>query len=171
MFVVSQIFGYIALLFNLLTFISDNRKNILFVKAISSAFFTLNYLFLSQTVGAILYFVAIFRSIVFIFRDSKRWANSYALLFVFICISLVSPFLNYQGLITFLPALSSVLSVLGFYAKNTWNVYMLSLCSCALWLVYDALILNYAGLVAVGVSVVSILIGITLKIIKTKKQR
>lgn len=161
----AQVIGYIAVAENLLIYVSNRRGRILLFKFISDALWFLNYLLMGGFTGAALNAVAMTREAVFSVRDRYKWAGAKWIPALFLLLTWVSPVLEWvrAGAFTWqplLPAIGSMIFVIGFYARNTKLTKVSSLFGNALWLTYAVLLHNWAGMVGNILMLISALIGI-----------
>ena len=163
--IAAQIIGYIAVAENLLIYISNRRERILLMKFISDALWLINYVLLGGFTGAALNGVAMMREAVFSLRDRYRWANAKWIPAIFLAFTWISPVLEWIRNEAFswqplLPAVGSMIFVLGFYSKHTMRTKVSSLFGCALWLTYAVLLSNWAGMVGNILMLISAVVGI-----------
>lgn len=161
---VAQIIGYIAVAENLLIYVSNRRERILLGKFVSDTLWLVNYLLMGGFTGAALNVVAMIRESVFALRGRARWVDAKWVPALFLALTWLSPVLewNANGFSwpPFLPALGSMIFVLGFYSQKTLVTKVSSLFGNALWMTYAVLIGNTAGLVGNVLMLVSAVIGI-----------
>ena len=171
----AQVIGYIAVAENLLIYVSNRRGRILLFKFISDALWFLNYLLMGGFTGAALNAVAMTREAVFSVRDRYKWAGAKWIPALFLLLTWVSPVLEWvrTGAFTWqplLPALGSMIFVIGFYARNTKLTKVSSLFGNALWLTYAVLLYNWAGMVGNILMLISALIGIVREYVGKPKE-
>jgi len=162
---IAQVIGYIAVAENLLIYLSNRRERILLWKFVSDTLWLLNYLLMGGFTGAALNGVAMVREGVFALRGKYRWADAKWVPALFLSLTWVSPALEWINSGAFswtplLPALGSMIFVLGFYAKSTVFTKASSLVGNVLWLTYAILIGNIAGLVGNVLMLISALVGL-----------
>ncbi len=150
---IAQIIGAVAIAENLLIYISNRRERILLFKFISDALWFLNYLLMGGVTGAVLNAIAMGRETVFALRSRAKWADAKWIPALFLVLTWISPLIEWisKGAFTFLPilpAVGSMIFVIGFYVKNTVLTKASSLLGNALWLSYALLIGNITGMLS-----------------------
>ena len=167
--IIGNILGYIAVASGLIIFISVKRSRILSLKVVSDSLFLVHELCLGLFSGAALHGVAIARSLVFYQRGRRKWADNPLWLVLFIVATLISPILTWQGPISLLPTVGSVVCVFSYYLKSTWMLRILSLIGEGLWLLYgvfcDSLPITLFGVVAL----ISLTIGMIREVLHRRK--
>ncbi|MBQ8858566.1 MAG: YgjV family protein [Clostridia bacterium] len=167
---IGNICGYVVVVLGALMFISTKRKQILMIKLISEIFSFANMILLGLFTGAALNVLNIGRSLVFYYREEKKWAQSYLWLFVFLAITLISPIMTWAGPISLLPAFGSALACIGYYMKHPLAMKSFILPGITLWLVYTLLAENYPSAIANVLAIISLVIGIVREILKLRKK-
>lgn len=172
---IGNIIGIIAVCEGLLIYLTAKRDNILFFKFISDILWALNHLFLGAYTGAVLCSTGMFREIVFYSRDRRRWASYRLWLYVFLTLNLISPILEWSkngfSFIPILPAVGSMIAVVGFYTRNPRLTQWLALIVHTLWGLYALLIANYPSFFSNIIALVSAIIGISRVIISDRRER
>ena len=140
---IAKIIGYIAIFEGIFIFISKKRSRIIILKFISDFLWAINHFLLKAYSGAFLFVSGMARETVFFFRGKYKWANSKLWLFLFLILSIISPLLKWQGLVTILPAIGTIIAVFGFYSQKTMTNKSLNLIAQLLWLIYGICIMNY----------------------------
>ena len=158
--IVAQIVGYVAVVVGAFLFISTRRKTLLLVKMLSDVLWTVNMLLLGLYSGAALCFISACRSFVFYHREDKKWAKSNAWLVFFLALTLVSPIMTWEGPISLLPAVGSVLACLGYFARRPLLIKALNLPGVSCWCLYGLLSANYPSAINEAISVCSLLVGL-----------
>ena len=169
--IIAHIFGYIVVALGGLMFISTKRKQILSIKLVSEICSFLNMTLLGLYTGAALNILNIGRSIVFFYREDKKWAKSYVWLPVFLGATLISPVMTWAGPISLLPAIGSALACIGYYMRHPLVMKCFILPGIGLWLIYTIVTDNHSAAVANVLSIISLLIGIAREILAICKQR
>ncbi len=160
--IVGNILGYIAVASGLIIFISVKRSRILSLKVVSDSLFLAHELCLGLFSGAALHCVAIARSLVFYQRGRRKWADTPLWLVLFILATLISPILTWQGPISLLPTVGSVVCVFSYYVKSTWLLRIFSFFGEGLWLLYGV----FCGSLPITLFGVVALISLTVGMIR-----
>ena len=157
------IIGIIAIAEGFLIYASTSRRKMLLFKLIEDVLWLFNYLFSGGYAGAILNGVAILREIVFYNRDRSRFCASGLFLPVFILLTLVSPVASMasgsEDLHALLPAVGSVLAVIGFYQSSPTVARRLGLPAQTLWLLYSVYGHNATAAAANAILLLSAVVG------------
>ena len=171
---VGNIVGYIAVVENLIIYLSNKRENILIFKLISDVLWAINGFLLTianpaNLTGAIINVIAIGREFVFYYRFKKRWAGHIIWLYVFILATLISPIMSWAGPVSLLPAVGSVVAVIGFYSKKPNVMRYISFLAQGLWLIYGVIIQNLPVILCNAFVLISAVIGLIRDAYLTKK--
>ena len=169
-YIIGQICGWIVVALGAVMFVSTKRKQILIFKVICEMFSFFNMILLGQFTGAALNVLNLGRSIVFYYREDKKWAQRYIWLFVFLGITLISPVMTWAGPISLLPAVGSALACIGYYMKHPLVMKCFILPGITLWLLYTLLGENYPSAISNALSIISRVIGIIREIRKLRKK-
>lgn len=176
--VIANVIGYIATAQALTIFIAKKRGNILKLKLLNDVLWCLNFALQGTYTAALLNLIAIFRESVFYFKNSKKWAKSIAWLFIFVALMLISPMLVWidpsrtptDKIMQILPAIGSIIAVISFYMTKEQVIRFMSLLSQIPWIAFDIYNANIPALMGASITVVSVIIGMVLEYLSTKKQ-
>lgn len=157
---IAKTIGYIALFEGVFIFVSKKRSKIIILKFISDFLWAINHFLLKAYSGAFLFVSGMARETVFFFRGKYKWANSKLWLILFLILSIISPLLKWQGVVTILPAIGTIFAVFGFYSQRTMVTKSLNLVGQLLWLIYAICIMNYQNAFSSLLGILSGLIGI-----------
>lgn len=163
--IIAQIIGAVAIAENILIYISNRRERILLFKFLSDLLWFVNYLLMGGVTGAVLNAIAMGRETVFLLRQKAKWAEAKWIPALFLLLTWISPVIEWisKGALTFLPilpAIGSMIFVIGFYAQNTVLTKTSSLFGNALWLTYAILIGNITGMLSNVLMIISAVIGL-----------
>ncbi len=172
--IIGEAVGFIALIESFFIYASLNRDTILKLKFVSDALGFINFLCLGGYTGAILNIVTMSREVVFYNRDKKKWASHIIWLPIFILFTLVSPVIEYITVghlapIAFLPAIGSMISVVGLYQHNTNHLRYYSFVAITLWLIYSIYLQNISASISNSIVLISIIVGTVRYFINQKK--
>lgn len=164
-YILSQIFIIINYIFLVITYQSKSRKNILifnFGALIASA---LSYIFLSAYSGLAMTIVATIRNIIFIIDEKingKREKNStkdYIILIILYLISIISGILTYNGILSMMSVIATMLYTYSVWQKNTKIYKILGIPVGIIWIVYNIYIFSVFGIILETILAVSAIIG------------
>ena len=126
-----------------------------------------HYLCLWAPGGAIPNFVGIFRELVFVNREDKKWANSPLWPILFILINLSLGIATMDEPINLLPITASVFVTLSLWLKKPVLTKIISIPVSVCFLIYDIFVGSWIGVISESISLISIIIAL-IKIIKEK---
>lgn len=112
-------------------------------------------------------FVGIFRELLFMRREDKKWANSIFFPILFICISWVLGIRTFQTPINILPIAASTFVTVSLWCRKPRLTKIISVPVSLTFMLYDFFVGSYVGIVNEGIAIISIL----LYFIKEKKER
>lgn len=162
--IIGEIIGAIAVAESLFVFISLRRDRILKLKLVADMLWFFNFLCLGGYTGAVLNVIGIGRETVFSLRDKKRFASHRFWLWFFLMLTLASPILEWVHhgsffVLPLLPALGSMLTVVGLYQRNPKITRYIAFVGQSLWLIYAVYLQNISSIVCNSLLLVSALIG------------
>lgn len=155
MFLAAQIIGVIAVATYILSYQFKKRKNILFVNAISSVLYVLQYIMLGAFEGAA---VDVLSTISTFAAQNKNKLKKFSLI-VFIIINLsfmVSGIVLYKNVFSLFPVLGAMLQTGAFWLKNERNIRIVSFLGTPFWLVYNFICGAYGPTFGTVLSIISI---------------
>ena len=164
-YILSQIFIIINYIFLVMTYQSKNRKNILifnFVALIASA---LSYMFLSAYSGLAMTIVAIIRNIIFIIdekkngKSEKNQTKDYIILAILYIISIISGILTYNGILSMMSVIATMLYTYSVWQKSTKIYKILGIPVGIIWIIYNIYIFSVFGIILETILAISAVIG------------
>lgn len=170
---VGQVLGFLIAIESFFIYYAKKRKQILFAKLVCDSMNAVQQAMIGALTGSAINVVAIFREIVFYYRDQKKWASSILWLFAFMAFMAIVPLLTWQGPVSLLPAIGSALAVLAFYCRNPKHTRIVGVFAQSFWLVYVIVIPNYGAILSNVIQIVAAVAGLIRDYIeerKTKKQ-
>ena len=162
----AQIIGFISLAIGLFTFALSKRRSILIAKLLCDFTSAIHFFMLGATVGGAVCTVNSIRSIVFYYRDKKRWASHISVPVLIIALTLGCSLLSFSGWYSLLPTVGSVLAVIGFWQRDTRLIKLFNLPAVSLWLVYNIISGSISSVISNAVSVVTITVSLLIALIK-----
>ncbi len=169
--IIAQIIGFCGLALNGLSFQQKKRKGILSFQICAAAMFIVHYILLGAYTGAVLNFLGLLRSLVFINND-KKWAKSPAWLGVFIVVFSVASVATWVDWYSFLPATAMILTTVSYWLKNETKIRLVTFPSSPCWLVYNIITGSIAGIATEAVVMISLIVAIVrYDILKSTKKR
>ena len=155
---IAQIFGIgaMAALFSL--YQQTERKRLVGAKLIADICWVLHYLCLGALGGMIPNFVGIFRELVFINSDDKKWAKSFCWPVLFIAINWCLAIRTFSSPINILPITASTFVTISLWCKKPRLTKIISLPVSATFMVYDLFVGSYVGIINESLAIISIII-------------
>lgn len=163
--VLVYIFGIGAMIALFSIYQQASRKRLLVSKLIADVCWVIHYLCLGAYGGAIPNFVGIFRELVFVNRENKKWANLPVWPLVFILTNLLLGLRTFALPINLLPILGSAFVTVALWLKKPILTKILSFPVSTAFLIYDIFVGSVIGVISESISLVSIMIAL-IKMIK-----
>ena len=159
MYLAGQIIGVVALTLAVISFQQKTHKYILTFQLLANIMFVLHFGLIGAYTGALLNFVAMLRSVVFV-NKGKSWADNKFWLWLFCALSVIAGVVTWESWKSVLPIAGMVCSTVAFWIKTPRYVRLVSFPSSPLWLVYNMLGKSYAGVLTEVINMTSIIIAI-----------
>lgn len=154
-----QLVGFIPLILSFITFSLAKREHILISKTLSDLTSVVHFFLLGEVVGGAVCLVNTGRGIVF-YNKGKKWASGIYIPIIFSAITMLTTLLQWKGWYTVLPAVGSVLAVIGFWCNRPRLVKLFNLPAVTLWLIYSIIIVSISATIINIISIITILISI-----------
>ncbi|MBR3681324.1 MAG: YgjV family protein [Clostridia bacterium] len=165
---VGQLVGFIPLLLAFVTFSLSKRSHILISKTLSDLLSAVHFLLLGEVVGGAVCIVNTARGYVF-YNKGKKWASGIYIPIVFSILTLLTTILQWKGWYTLLPAVGSVLAVIGFWCNKPRLVKLFNLPAVSLWLVYSIITGSISSTLINIISIISITVSMIIELTKSKQ--
>lgn len=163
----AYIFGIGAMIALFSIYQQSSRKKLIVSKLIADVCWVIHYLCLGAYGGAIPNFVGIFRELVFVNRENKKWANLTLWPFVFIIANLLLGLRTFAAPINLLPILGSAFVTIALWLKKPILTKIMSFPVSTAFLIYDIFVGSIIGIISESISLISIIIAL-IKIIKER---
>lgn len=157
--VFSWVFGLGAMCSLFLIYQQKERRKLLYCKLSADLCWVAHYLCLGALGGAVPNFVGIFRELVFVKREEKRWANSFLWPIFFILLNLSLGLLTISRPINLLPVTASIFVTVSLWLKNPTLTKIISIPVSLAFLIYDIFVCSYIGIVNESIAICSIIIS------------
>ena len=164
---IAQVFGAAAIVDSFIIFQQTDRRRLLVLKMLQDICWLTHYLLLSAYSAAATSAICFFRGIVF-YNNSKKWASSRWWLFGFITLYAVSAILTWEDVFCLFPGLSSTLSAIAFWVKDTRKTKMLSIGASGSTLVYN---ITHSRSVPVYIGITMTVTSSVISLIKHRKKK
>lgn len=157
--IAAQAVGLVGIACSLLSFQQKQRKWVMIFQMTASAMFCIQLFMVGAITGGCVDSISFIRTAVFSQND-KKWASSQAWLWIFIFAMVATGILTWQGWLSLLPIVGSILSTVALWMKNPRNIRIISLFVGPCWLIYNIIHGAYTGAVNEALAMISIIIGI-----------
>lgn len=158
--VIINAFGVIAIVSILASYQMKQRDKI-FILYIIATFAWMSYFVLQgNLVSGIMSVIAVCRSLVFMQRGKKKWAESVWWLVGFLVIMLGSTILTYRDWRDIFALLATAFGTVAFFAVKEKNIRLINLGAYICWILNSATNLYWIALVSDSATLVSLLIAI-----------
>ena len=166
---IGQLVGFIPLLLAFVTFSLSKRKHILISKTLSDFISAAHFFLLGEVVGGAVCIVNTGRGLVF-YNKGKKWASGIYVPIVFSILTLLTTLIRWQGWYTLLPAVGSVLAVIGFWCNRPRLVKLFNLPAVTLWLIYSIITESISATLINIISIASIVVSIIIELVKNNSK-
>lgn len=163
-----QAIGIAAMVFNILSYQHKNQKMVILFQLTGATLFAVHFAFLGAVVGAILNAVAVFRAIVFLFRerlhtDHIAWTIAFEIIFVASYILTFKVFDKeptvWNFILEFLPVIGMTALTLAYRCKDAKAIRRYGLISSPAWLIYNIANFSIGAICCEAISLISIVVG------------
>ena len=160
MLFIAQIFGIGAMISLFLIYQQSNRKNLIFAKLCADICWSVHYLCLGAYGGIVPNAVGIFRELVFMQREEKKWANNPVIPIIFIVINWCIGFFTFSSPINILPIAASTFVTISLWLRRPILTKIISIPVSLTFLVYDIFVGSYIGVLNESIAIISIIINL-----------
>lgn len=168
-FILSQIFVLIAVLLQGLSYLSKDKKRIMFLCIAYACLYGMQYLLLNAMTGFAMNMINIIRNIWFYNNAKKDKKNKLYMLLIILTLVIVMGKFTYTNIYSLLPITASLLITYSLWQKKTRVYRLLSLPISTLWLSYNIYCHSIFGIIAESILLIFELVGIYKYDIKGKK--
>jgi len=144
MFYLAQLIGLIGLIIVILSFQKNNKKTLLSYQIISTIFFSIQYILLHAFSGFFMNITMCIRNIILLKYNNKT--NIYILFIIIIMLFL--SLLSYNGPISLLPCIGSIIYTITLAKSNIKYARIVKSITCALYIMYNIYVLAIAGIIS-----------------------
>lgn len=168
--ILSWIFGIGAMVSLFSIYQQTSRRNLLLCKLSADVCWSIHYLCLGAFGGAIPNFVGIFRELVFVNRERKKWAALPIWPILFIAINLSLGIRTFQNPINIMPITASIFVTISLWLRKPILTKLISFPVSVTFLIYDILIGSWIGTFNESIALISLLISVFRERINSKKE-
>lgn len=158
-FILSQIFGFTAMAIAISTYQFNKHKTMMILLTLCSTFWCLHFLCLKAYTAVAMNVINLLRNTVYGFRD-RKWAQSNAVPFVFLAISVVAVVLTWKNAWDLFPLVAAVFATFANWQTDTRKLRYLTYPVSAGWLVYNIVNGSMAGMCNEIFTIVSLTVGV-----------
>ncbi len=133
----SQFLSIVATVLLLLSYQQKTHRRIVIMQAFSGLLFGTQYLMIGAYEGMMCNYIGMIRSISYSFRGKNKFADSVICPAIFASAFIVSGFFTYESPLSLLPTVAMVISSFVMWIPKTQELRVLSLPTCAMWLIYN----------------------------------
>lgn len=165
---IGQLIGFIPLILAFVTFSLSKRKHILISKTLSDLLSAVHFFLIGEVVGGAVCIVNTGRGFVF-YNKGKKWASGIYIPIIFSILTLLTTLIRWQGWYTLLPAVGSVLAVIGFWCNRPRLVKLFNLPAVTLWLIYSIMTESISATLINIISIITIISSTVIEIVRNRK--
>jgi len=156
---VAQLLGILALIFMVLSYQQKVRVGLLRMQMLSNGLFVISYFMLGAVSMAMMCLINVVRSFVFSKNDTK-WGQSPVWLYVFLTVSLAGGVFSWEGPISLLVIVATLILTVALYSKNLKFMRRMFLLPPLFYISYNLLNKSIGGIGADVFCLVSAVIAI-----------
>ena len=158
--IVTQIIGYIALFFVVLSFQKNKRVTILSFMLTGLVIFVVHYSLLRAWTGALANLIEAGMVFVAYKKETELWAQHKFWLYIFITLFIIGGLVTSRTSVSSLPILAQIFGTIAVWQKNPRVIRFIMLIPRPLWFVYNLIVGSYAGMTAEIFIFISVITGI-----------
>lgn len=155
-----QMIGYIGMIFLVSSFQQNNRNRILILILTGQLIFIVHFILLGAWTAVAVNSVGAVRSVVFRFRDEKKWAAFSGWPFLFVAAFIGFGLATWQEWYSILPITAMSIETFGLWARNPKTIRIVNLFPHPAWFVYNYTQNSWPGMTTEVLLIVSIVVGI-----------
>ena len=174
-YILSQIFTVVSYIFMAATYFTKDRKTILILSFMVVITNGIAFIFLNAYSGLAMCVVAILRNIIFLFgerenkKTDKMTKEDIIVLIGLYIISIVLGIFTYNGVLSLLSIIGTMLYTYSVCQKNTKVYKILGIPVSALWICYNIYILSIFGVILESIMLICSTTGVILENRRMKK--
>lgn len=160
MVILAQVLASFAILFWVISILLKNKKNILLMQVIANGIYGIEYLLLGAFSAASMNFLSFLRLLVYYFYALLNIKMPKWILFVFIALVLLFGIITYDGLISLLPIIITVLYTYAFWQNNLNVARIIYIVAAIIWIYYNYEVGAYVGIIGNALEITTGLISL-----------
>lgn len=154
-YLISQIFGTIALIITLYAYHLKTKKGIFKTMCIANIMDIIHYILLNAYSGCGIKTIAFFRNIFIIKKESNQKLNKTIYLIIFLSIYVLLGIFTYQNIYSLLPIFAALLYMVVIWNGNEKKVKKIAFICYFLWLAYNIAVHSISGVISNIISLIS----------------
>ncbi len=159
--ILTQILGFVATFFSVLTFQLKTHKHLMLSQMGAATFFAIHYFLLGAYAGAAINAVALIRNVVFYHKDKKIFASPVWTVLFAVAIGAVGLcFWKTDGCYALIVTVAMVLNTVSFSFTDPQKVRVTILFSSPLLLIYNILTFSIGGVINELLAEISTVVGL-----------
>lgn len=157
--ILAQAFGIGAIVSLFSVYQQTERNKFITAKLCADVFWVIHYLLLGGIAGMIPNFIGIFRELVFMNRENKKWASKVFWPILFILCGWVIGIYTLKSALNILPIAASTLVTVSLWIKNPRLTKLITIPVCTAFIIYDFHVGSFIGIINESLSICSIIIS------------
>lgn len=168
-YILSQVFTIFTYIFLAITYYAKDRKAVLTISFLSLIANALAYGFLFAYTGVAMCFIALVRNVIFLVDEKKNGKSEQitkkdiVILMVLYLISIVSTVFTYEGPLSLLSVIATMLYTYSVWQKKTSTYKFLGIPIGILWVLYNLYVKSIFGVILEAILLVCSIIGYVLE--------
>lgn len=160
MYIVSQIFAFVAFLLSLIAFHRKKKESIFKTLMLGNVLDMIHYLLLGAYSGCITKVIAFLRNEIIVLKEKNKKYDKTTVLVLLLIIYLISGILTYKNIYSVLPILSAMIYLYVVWNGNALAVKKIGFYCYFLWLIYNICVFSIVGIISSAVSIISTFIAV-----------
>lgn len=158
-FYIAQIFGLIALILLVASYVQKEKTKFLFIQLFSNTCYAIQYLLLNATSALVTNLVNIIKTYIF-YKNSKNNKKTSLITFIIIELVILSlGIITYESPISLIPIIMAMLFTYGKYQDNMKVLYTIAMISSISWILYNYIVGAYVSIIACVIEFIASIIG------------
>lgn len=170
LYILAQIFAFVACGLNVISMQCKKRKSILFFLILGNIIGATGLIFLKAYAGALIQFVFGIQTIMNYILEIKGKKNTPLMVAFYICLSVIASIITFKTLIDLIPLISAILHTITIIQEKEKRIRCINLSSLVLWIPYYIVFAAWANLITCLCIVVSNVVSIFRYDIKKQKK-
>lgn len=159
-FLLAQLFGIMAVIFNIITVHFKTKEKILICNIFSNLIVAIQFFLLNAITGGIISLINVLRCIIFYYFKKKNKKPSLLLLIIFELIVVISGIISFQNIWSIIPIIATLTYTYGLWQDDVKTIKYISAIIGFEWSIYDLIVKAYVGFVQGIIQFISSVIAI-----------